>query len=42
MDDRSDVAIAVLALVAATCLTIFFLEGTEPTGRMVALLVPHF
>jgi len=42
MDDRCDVAIIALALAAATCLTIFFLEVAEPTRRMVVLLFPHF
>jgi hypothetical protein len=38
MHDERDVAIIVLALVIATCLTLFFLEVAEPTGALVALL----
>ena len=41
MDDRRDVAIIALILVAATCLTIFFLKVAQPAGGIVELLFPQ-
>ena len=41
MHDERDVAIIVLTLVVATCLTIFFLKVAEPTGGLVDLLFPR-
>ncbi|HET7875059.1 MAG TPA: hypothetical protein VFN71_05995 [Methylomirabilota bacterium] len=41
MDDRRDIAVIALILVAATCLTIFFLKVAQPTGGLVELLFPH-
>lgn len=41
MDDRRDVALIARILVAATCLTIFFLKVAQPTGGIVELLFPQ-
>jgi len=41
MDDRRDVALIAFILVAATCLTIFFLKVAQPTGGIVELLFPQ-
>jgi len=41
MHDERDVAIIVLTLVIATCLTLFFLKVADPTGALVELLFPE-
>ena len=41
MHDERDVAIIVLALVAATCLIVFFLKLAEPSGGVVEMLFPR-
>jgi hypothetical protein len=41
MDDQRDVAVVALALIAATCLAIFFLQVAEPTSALFALLFPR-
>jgi hypothetical protein len=40
MDERRDIAIIALVLVAAACLAIFFLKVAQPTGGLVAMLFP--
>ncbi len=41
MHDHRDVAIIVLAIFAATCLTLFFLKIVEPGGGLVEVLFPR-
>jgi hypothetical protein len=41
MDERRDVAIIALVLVAVTCLTIFFLKVAQPSGGIVDMLFPQ-
>jgi hypothetical protein len=41
MGDDRDLTILVLLLIAATCVTIFFLKLAEPTAGLVALLFPR-
>ena len=41
MDERRDVAIIALVVVAATCLTIFFLKVAQPSGGIVDMLFPQ-
>jgi hypothetical protein len=41
MDERRDVAVIALVLVAVTCLTIFFLKIAQPSGGLVDMLFPH-
>jgi len=41
MDERCDVAILALALVAAACLVVFFLKVGQPSGGIVEMLFPH-
>jgi len=41
MDSRRDVALIVLVLVVAACLSVFFMKVAEPTGAIVDLLLPR-
>jgi len=41
MDERRDVAIIALVVVAVTCLTIFFLKVAQPSGGLVDILFPR-
>jgi hypothetical protein len=38
MEERRDVAVVALVLVAVSCLAIFFLKVAQPTGGLVAML----
>jgi hypothetical protein len=41
MEERRDVAVIALVLVAVTCLTIFFLKVAQPSGGIVDILFPQ-
>jgi hypothetical protein len=41
MDERRDVAVIALMLLAITCLTIFFLKVAQPSGGIVDMLFPE-
>ena len=41
MDERRDVAVIALVLVALSCLAIFLLKVAQPTGGLVAMLFPQ-
>jgi hypothetical protein len=40
MEERLDVAVIALVLVAVSCLATFFLNVAQPTGGLVAMLFP--
>jgi len=41
MDHARDLGIVALAFIVAACLTVFFLQVDEPTGRLVDFLFPR-
>ncbi len=41
MDERRDVAVIALLVIAVTCLTIFFLKVAQPSGGIVDMLFPQ-
>ena len=41
MDERRDVAVIALLMVAVTCLAIFFLKVAQPSGGIVDMLFPQ-
>jgi len=41
MDERRDVAVIALVLVAVSCLAIFLLKVAHPSGGLVAMLFPQ-